>query len=261
MQRGVGWTLALVFVKLLAAQKGTGGSVRSSGSFQAASIKRSRSSDADSWRRVASREVQGISGNLFRAPLVTVTDLIEMAYAVKEYEIAGAPRWASTGGEKFDVVARADTPGKPADAELRSMIKQLLSDRFRLSLHSEMRETAVYELLPDSKGIKLKEVRPGSKMERRAPENPLATRRSSIEVLVSILSNFVDRPIVDLTGLTAEQYDYRLDLQEAVAEKRAGGLPSAIFSSVREDLGLVLRPAKRPIRVLVVDHVERPSEN
>jgi uncharacterized protein (TIGR03435 family) len=83
-------------------------------------------------------------------------------------------------------------------------------------------------------------------------------------MLMSLLSNLVDRPIIDKTGLTAT-YEYE-NLNWA-AIKRAQMAPDSaepaesVFTAVQEKLGLKLEPAKSPADVLVIEHVARPSAN
>jgi len=87
--------------------------------------------------------------------------------------------------------------------------------------------------------------------------------KASMEWLAEMIPNiaFVDRPIVDKTGLTGA-YDIRI---EATPEFRINNNPDpsdiSIFSAVQDQLGLRLEPQKAMIEVLIVDHIEKPSEN
>ena len=77
--------------------------------------------------------------------------------------------------------------------------------------------------------------------------------------LPSMLARELDRPVVDQTGLTGN-YDFTLQFAPAVGADPDSQAPS-IFTAVQEQLGLKLEPAKAPLDVLVIDHVEQPSEN
>lgn len=72
----------------------------------------------------------------------------------------------------------------------------------------------------------------------------------------------LDRPVVDQTGLSGG-IDYEMEWTQ---EPNSAGPPDAnppptFLEALREQLGLKLEAAKAPLRVLVIDHVERPSEN
>jgi uncharacterized protein (TIGR03435 family) len=85
----------------------------------------------------------------------------------------------------------------------------------------------------------------------------MTASKGTMEQLVQILSNgAVDRPVVDKTGLTGI-YDYKLEYSAPSPDPRG---PS-IFVAVQEQLGLRLEPQITPIDILVIDHVEKPSEN
>jgi uncharacterized protein (TIGR03435 family) len=76
----------------------------------------------------------------------------------------------------------------------------------------------------------------------------------------------VSRPVVDHTGLTG-RFDFTIDFEpERRPEPPAGDAQSepsgpTILEALKEQLGLKLEPTKSPRRVLIVDHVERPSQN
>ena len=85
-------------------------------------------------------------------------------------------------------------------------------------------------------------------LDRGRPEPERATR-SSMEFLIGCLRPLVDRPIVDRTGLKASEYEFRSNLREASAEAK-GGARLALLQWV-----------KAPLDMLVIDHLERPTEN
>ena len=86
---------------------------------------------------------------------------------------------------------------------------------------------------------------------------------SSMERLVMQLPSIpgVDRPVLDETGLTGS-YDFQLNLAaEPGGNPATGTSGESVFTAIEEQLGLKLESRKAPIGVLVIDHVERPSEN
>jgi uncharacterized protein (TIGR03435 family) len=94
----------------------------------------------------------------------------------------------------------------------------------------------------------------------------IAGRAVTMAQFVQRLAPFVNRPVVDRTGLAGE-FDFELVYTpERPAILSTGPLPvtsdgPSIFTAVREQLGLVLEPQRAPLEVLVVDSAAHPSEN
>jgi uncharacterized protein (TIGR03435 family) len=198
-------------------------------------------------------------------------------------QVVGEPAWSSTEG--FDIeakVAPADVPtlARMTFDQRRTMYQTILADRFKLVVHHETRELPIY-VLSVAKG--------GSKLKPSAPDDPAAqtTRRigmmmtngkitangAQITTLVTILSRNLGRTVVDKTGLTGN-YDFTLEYapEEGAAAQSgaaAGGAqpvsPSdsapSIFTALQEQLGLKLESTKGPVDVIVIDHIEKPTEN
>lgn len=242
---------------------------------------------------VGGRNVRiGVSpGGRFNAENVWVRLLIRFAYDVKEFRIAGAPDW--TASERFDATAKAENNVNPD--QMRPMLQALLADRFGLKLHRETKELPVYLLTAAKGGFKLREskegtyITPGPDMPPPAPgQKPprfcgnMMLRRNGfdgfaigIDRLVATLSDVAGRTVVDKTGLIGK-FDVHLEwaVDEATPGMVAPGLPPgtgkppdgtdsgpSIFTALQEQPGLKLKSSKSPIEVLVIDHVERPSEN
>jgi uncharacterized protein (TIGR03435 family) len=210
---------------------------------------------------------------------MTVRTLIGAAYNIDEsFQVSGGPRWTET--EPYDIVAEAAPNVPTASFEWwKPMLQSLLADRFRLALHRETKELPVYELVAAKSGIKiapLKEgacvvadpqkptpVRPGETPSRFC--NNLRYTRGGIEAigvditrLADTLTAILNRTVVNKTGFTGM---FDLHLEYAPVEDIADvGRPS-IFTALQEQLGLRLESVKGPVEVLVVDQVERPSDN
>ena len=154
------------------------------------------------------------------------------------------------------------------------MLRNLLTDRFKLTFHREPREFSIYQLELSKGGSKLKEtaapkdpptVGPGVVYPQRIV---LPGRNATMGDLASLLQRAIlDRPVVDKTGLSGH-YDF--DLEWAPDETQFGGdVPSAsadapsapLFSAIQQQLGLRLIATRGPVDALIVDKVERPSEN
>jgi uncharacterized protein (TIGR03435 family) len=193
----------------------------------------------------------------FRAR-IQVERLIEWAYNVREFQVVGGPAWIREGRFRFAVEA---TAGQPSTADqIRMMLQRLLADRFQLKLHRETRELSVYALVPGRNGPKLRESATAPKNGKGAIDigkGELLGRGATMANFVEILTDNLDRPVLDKTGLT-EHYDFALHYdQSSLVDWRLG---PALFALV-QDIGLRLEQRKAPFEVLVIDAVERPSEN
>ena len=165
----------------------------------------------------------------------------------------------------YDIAAKAEGDGFPTRGEFREMLKTLLADRFKLKIHREMRETPVYELTVDKNGPGLKPASgDGECVSRIGPVQPEARNHRyqftncTLTPLVNTLQ--ADRPILDRTGLTG-RYDITMFATPDFT-LRDSSEPGdiSLLAAVRK-LGLKMEPKKDNIEVIVVDHLERPSEN
>jgi uncharacterized protein (TIGR03435 family) len=212
----------------------------------------------------------------------TLKSLISLAYKVQEFQIVGGPGWI--GSERFDVEGR--TEDKTADPDrLRLMLRSLLEDRFQLKLHMETREAPIYALVVAKGGLKIKLSADQTSPEINGPSKPgagpnrgavrfgpgtMMGNAANFSLFVRFLSQRLDRPIVDRTGLSG-RYDFLLQWAPEIGEARVdpAGNPvpvgdttgPSIFSAIQEQLGLRLESTKGPVEVLVIDRAEMPDEN
>ncbi len=189
--------------------------------------------------------------------------LILEAYGVRNYQLSLASNLPAY--DYYDIAAKAEGDGFPTRDEFREMLKTLLADRFKLKIHREMREIPVYELTVEKNGPRLK---PGSGesecASRIGPVQPYDRNyryqftNCTLTPLVNTLQ--ADRPILDTTGLTG-RYDITM-FATPDFRLRNSSEPGDIspFDAVR-NLGLKMEPRKNNIEVIVVDHLEKPSEN
>jgi uncharacterized protein (TIGR03435 family) len=158
-----------------------------------------------------------------------------------------------------------------------SMLRALLNDRFHLVFHREPKELSIYTLTVAKGGPKLKE---STLQPDATPEGPpplifalsptgarLPARYTTMAEFASVLQRSpLDRPVVDQTGLSG-RYDF--DLEFAPDESLWGGnVPRpensdkpGLFRAVQEQLGLRLEATRGPVDALIIDRIERPSEN
>jgi len=182
-----------------------------------------------------------------------IKHLTAFAYSVRDVQVSGGPRWADT--ELFDIEAKATGPA--TTAELRLMVRSLLEDRFKLKMHRESKEEAVFDLVVGKKGPKLTPVDKAG-LGIGLGKTQLNGRGANMSGLASVLSSRVGHQVIDRTDL-AGFYNFTLTWTPDDAAATESG-PS-IFTALQEQLGLKLEPAKGTVEMLVIDGVERPSGN
>jgi uncharacterized protein (TIGR03435 family) len=210
--------------------------------------------------------VQTAPGGRYIASGVTVTFLMEAAYGVRDFQISGGPGWI--GNERFEINAKAEsgTEGKPGEMAIR--LQALLADRFQLKLTHETRELPIYALMVAKSGSKLKESTAEGGMS--FGRGKVVATGMNLASLVNALSQQLGRPVVDKTGLTGN-YDFKLEwtpelgqplgpkeTPESVSVDSSG---PTLFTALQEQLGLKLESTKGPVEILVIDRVEKPTEN
>jgi uncharacterized protein (TIGR03435 family) len=190
--------------------------------------------------------------------------LILEAYRVRSYQLAFASA-NLPAYDYYDIDAKAEGDGLPTRDEFREMIKTLLAERFKLKIHREMREIPVYELTVDKAGPRLTPASANGECAARiGPVHPedrnyrYQFTNCTLAPLVDTLQT--DRPILDRTELSA-RYDITM-FATPDFRLRNSSEPGDIspLDAVR-GLGLKMEPKKDKVEVIVVDHVEKPSEN
>jgi uncharacterized protein (TIGR03435 family) len=192
---------------------------------------------------------------------VTLSDSIQAAYGVRRFQVTG-PDWIASA--RYDIVAKA--AGPVPGAQLKLMLQALLSDRFKLTLHRETKELAVYAMVPGKKGPKFHDSE-GEGESRIYPDGgTLVFKNYSMPALADFLGRPADRPVLDKTGLGGH-YDFSIRLVDGESPnpsdvKRAAADWQSIFTDLQEQLGLKLEAQKAAIEILVIDHAEKvPTEN
>ena len=191
--------------------------------------------------------------------------LIMEAYSLKYYQVALPKSIAESDVVFYDVVAAAPEGSAPTRDDFRHMLQALLADRFQLKAHFEKKDTPVYALVIAKGGPKFSastENGTGWGGVNGRSQFFDAKRIIMPELAEQIYGAFLsDRPIIDRTGLTGA---YKLRI-EATPEWRMNRDPQpgdlSIFTAVQEQLGLKLEPSTAPLDVLIVDSVQKPSEN
>jgi bla regulator protein blaR1 len=194
---------------------------------------------------------------------VSLRRCLLIAFDVQESELVG-PDWLET--TRFDIMAKPPD-GHPEDY-YRPMLKSLLEDRFKLSVHRETRVMPVYALAVAKGGLKVKEVAAGESQTATSRRQFTGTKVSMPD-LANFLARILNRAVVNKTDAKGV-FDIKLEFapenpsaaEPQRAEGQAASGPPSIFTALQEQLGLKLQPEKLPVEVVVVDHIERvPTEN
>ena len=230
----------------------------------------------------------------------TLQMLVTAAYGVENYQVSGGPSWFTS--DRYDIDAKMDASVADALQKLNSsertiarqhMLQTLLADRFKLTIRREISELPVYSLVVAKNGPKIKQANAGDTYPNGLHDREGNARGSGatmigvnagaltltgqavpIANLISLLARYVDRPILDKTGLTGN-FDFYIQFttnQGALqptggdASTRESAPPTDsnapyLLTAVQEQLGLKLESGKGPAEVIVIDHVEKPSGN
>jgi len=218
--------------------------------FDVASVKRSTAENGSF--------IRYLPGGRFSA-MSWVKQLIEASYDFQSYQVAGGPAWLVT--DRYEIEARTEDQ-KAGATEMKRMLQALLADRFKLKLHREVKEFSVYALVVDKNGSKLTPLKPGDSSNCRRDNSEICGIRR-IAQLANYLQSIIGRPVLDETGTDGE---FDVLLQFDVFEARNQTAPPdynkpTLLTALREQLGLRLDPQKTSFPILVIDGIQRPSEN
>ena len=267
---GIALVLAAIMSAVIVAQSATPRLA-----FEVASIKRNTTVDGGGGGGFA-------PGGRFRITNIDVMTIVMIAHRTGPQlfrsQIVGGPDWIAS--ETYDITAKVgdDLAGKPLGelfAMQPALLRSLLEDRFKLKSHRETRELQRYALVLARKDGSL-----GPQLRRAPVDCTAEPRRCGLQVqpgrfssestvisgFVNYLGSNVQRVVVDRTGLdgrfgiTLEFTPDRAPLPLADAAPPPADKPS-IFTALQDQLGLKLEPERGPVDVVVIDHIERPTEN
>ncbi|MDP8979617.1 MAG: TIGR03435 family protein [Acidobacteriota bacterium] len=203
-------------------------------------------------------------GGRFAARGYTLGLLMQRAYGVMDWNITGGSAWIRT--DRYDVVATAAVAGNLTEAHLQPMLQALLADRFKLKLHRVSKEVSGYALTVAKEGPKLKASPDGEEHEDSFRLNQTGMKGQGITM--ANLARFVGGKLgliaVDRTGLTGV-YDFNVDWPDVTDPDSGVSLSEAlrpvVFAALQNRLGLKLVAQKVSVPVLVIDSVQKASEN
>jgi uncharacterized protein (TIGR03435 family) len=204
----------------------------------------------------------------------SLNDLIQFAYDVHPKQITGGPAWLES--EKYDLTAKPDTEGIPNVNQLKVMLQKLLADRFQLAFHREKKELSVYAITALKTGTKISKNESGNALPGfGGPPWNFNVRNATMAEWANVLqARILERPVVDQTGLGSTRYDFIVKwtpdqtqaaqlgpLPPNITPPAEADAPPDLFTAFQQQLGLKLESTKAPVDVLVIDRVNKPSEN
>jgi len=221
----------------------------------------------------AQGKILTLQGNSLITRNFSLTDCISFAYGIHAKQVTGLPAWAEA--DKFDLTVKPDIDGMPNEKQLKGLMQQLLAERFKLAFHHDNKELSVYVLSA---------AKAGNKMTKSAADpnslpglffsqiGDLHVRNANMGNFTDLMQSAVlDRPVVDQTGI-AGRWDFELkwtpdDSQFSGMGAKippptdAANAPPNLYTAIQEQIGLKLEATKANADVLVIDKVEKPSDN
>ncbi len=183
--------------------------------------------------------------------------------------VSGGPEWVRSDRFELQALMPASSPdyttaqflaGEAPGLEL--MIRSLLVERFGLAVRVGTKDVPLFELVAAKRGPKLSlaDANDPPRLLRRTEPNGLAHivgKRISMSSLCLMLMIEAQRPVLDATGLAGD-FDFDLEFAPQNSPDSAG--PS-LFTALQEQMGLRLESKKGPVQAIVIEAVEKPSEN
>lgn len=216
--------------------------------------------DPNTTRQGWSFESEGRRITCFNA---TLRDIVRLAYGVHVKQIVDEPEWFSK--DRFDVNGVPDQPGVPSIKQIQHMYQELLADRFHLVFHRDTREMPIYALTVARGGPILTPAGPEQARSNAGNSGGIGFRvikatNLSLSDLALNLNSYEDWPVIDQTSLPG-RYNFTLKWSYDVSSENEPNAPPSLVTALKEQLGLRLDAVKGPAPVLVIDHVEHPTQN
>lgn len=222
-------------------------------SFEVATIKPNKSDNGKGEFRGAAN---GLTLKNFSPMMV-----LKMAFGnLADNRITGAPKWMES--DHYDIAGQFEEGKRAAPPDMfQPALRKLLADRFNLKFHWEPREAAVFDLVVAKGGHKLKQNTDGQGPGGMGRPGQFTAHGLTMAVFANRLGGNAGRIVVDKTGLTG-QYDFELTwTPEIGAAPGADPAGPSLFTAIQEQLGLRLEPGKTMLDTMVIDSIDKRSEN
>jgi uncharacterized protein (TIGR03435 family) len=258
--------------------------------FDAASVRPSRVRIADGQKEVGEDAAPVFEADhlTFRARRINLFGLIIEAYGLKFCRpllsdscpmLTGGPSWLTR--DRFDIDAKSPAGSKEYDtiqlrngqaAQLQEELRNLLADRFHLNVHSEKRELPIYAFTVADGGIRMGKGTAGGAPSRiifkpidltgGMKATQVVGMQATVQELADLYARFMDRPVVDATGLT-DRFDFTVqyEVDTDATGPFAGVTSPTLFAAFEKQAGLKLKATRGPVNVLVIDSASRPGAN
>ncbi|HWG16258.1 MAG TPA: TIGR03435 family protein [Acidobacteriaceae bacterium] len=207
-----------------------------------------------------------------------LSHMLEFAYNLHNFQLSGGPGWLTTA--TWEVYAKLDQP-PPDWASLtndarntinRQRMAAVLAQRFALKCHFETKQLPVYNLVVAKGGPRAGLAPTPADAAKKGSYGTHGNNRSNrmeatgvpVTSLAANLSQSLGRTVIDKTGLTGLYnltLTYTADPDATSASSAADPAGPTIFTALEEQLGLKLESAKGPVPVLVIDSIDKPSDN
>jgi uncharacterized protein (TIGR03435 family) len=214
-----------------------------------------------------------VNGTRLQTTGTSVVDLMTFAYSVHQAQVSAEPAWIRT--DRYDVVMQPDLAGRASTAQMRVIMQQLLADRFHLQVHHASKELDVYAIVPSKRGPHLTPTTPEESTENTAVGGSAPGMMEARNATVAEFANLMNRymqlewPVVDDTHIPGK-FDFKITWIPDTLQPGATPPPPArndsppapdLFAAMDQQLGLELKARREPTDVLVIDRVEKPTEN
>jgi len=203
----------------------------------------------------------------FEALNVTLHQLVDYISGFSG-NVRGGPKWAEL--DRYDVVAKVEADVEPNE-RLR-MVRALLEERFKLSVHHEAKEQLAFALVSKSEGAKWVPSKEEDATSIQSSQGRLIFQAASTDYLAKYLHQIWNATVFNRTGITG-RFNFSLDMNVAASEYAAtigdsiqpAQPQSPTFGDFLrvaiEGLGFKVQTEKVTVEVTVIDHAERPTEN
>jgi uncharacterized protein (TIGR03435 family) len=219
--------------------------------FEVASIRLHTRADSDTSTTVS-------PGGRLTTINLGVRKMMRNAFDVEDYQISGAPRWIDSAN--YDIEAKMPGGVEITRYDIPALLLSLLRTRFQLRYHRETAELTEYALEAAKDGPKLKphtgDGETFSNTSSRAGIVTLKAGKVPMDDFAYSLRRQLGRPVTDKTGLTGE-FDF--DLTWSTEEAPDSAVPT-LFTALQK-LGLRLVSMKGPVELIVIDGIEKASDN
>ncbi|SDE77027.1 TIGR03435 family protein [Terriglobus roseus] len=209
----------------------------------------------------------------FQTRNTTLNDMIAFAYDVNPKQIVGGPDWMGT--DKFDIVTgEPDVPGNPTGTQVKGMLRKLMAQRFGMKFHEGKQQMSAYVLTVAKDGVKMTKTdgdeHSGGGFQFTKLGHLIMRNQTMDDICHGFQGAVFDRPVVNHTGLqgryngtltwTPDETQFAVFNVKIVPDESPDA-PPPIFTAIQQQSGLKLDAEKTAVDVMILDHVEKPSEN